>query len=155
MIDMMSLLLGKMDQIHQQPEQNRTSNSREDSGSGSRNEVEGRDKTTNQRDAYTKGSVTRPIFPTFTPREEQPQVASLVPYADEARQTYLEYTTLPPDLRDMWSFNQFMNQRNRRNGGRNDYHTSARTDHQDTLGKIPMPDFDGSDKSTARAWCKS
>lgn len=103
MIDMMSRLLGRMEQTHhtQQPEPQQTNNSGEDSGSGSRNEVEGRDITTNQSDAYTRGSVTRPLFPTFTPREEQTQVAAPVPYADEARQAYREYTTLPPNLRDI------------------------------------------------------
>lgn len=64
MIDMMSQLLGRMEQTHhtQQPEPQQTNNSGEDSGSGNHNEVEGRDRTANQRDAYTRGSVTRPLF---------------------------------------------------------------------------------------------
>lgn len=45
-----------------------------------------------------------------------------------------------------------MNQRSRRNSGRNDYHTLAQTDYQYTLGKITMSYFNGSDKSTAREW---
>ena len=47
-------------------------------------------------------------------------------------------------------FDQFMNQRNRR-GGRND-HYAPRNDYQQTLGKISMPYYDGSNKCTARSW---
>lgn len=144
---MMPCLLGKMEQ--------QTNNNRQHhTAEHSRNNENDRNIDGERfvhRAANSRGSASRPLFPTFTPREEQPHAFAAVSFRDEARQTYLEYTTLPPDMRELWTFDQFINQRSRR-GGRNDHYAPPRTDYQQALGKLTMPYFDGSNKRTARAW---
>ena len=56
----------------------------------------------------TRGSASRPLFPTSTLREEQPHATPVVSFGDEARQAYLEYTTLPPNMKEICAFDQFM-----------------------------------------------
>ena len=72
MLDMMSCLLEKMDQ-------KATQNQNTDEHS----------EDNEERSIYhakdTRGSVSRPLFPTFTPREEQPHVAPTISFGDEAR----------------------------------------------------------------------
>lgn len=153
MIDMMTRLLARMDQQaaqNQNQPQNQNNHTRENSGvNGNNTEVNGRDRTAN-----TRGSTSRPIFPTFTPRKEQPQVEATIPFANDARQAYMEYISSPPNLRDQWTFDQFMNQRNKRNGGRKDHRPPVvpRTNYQQALGKVTLAHFDGSDKCTDRSW---
>ena len=49
----------------------------------------------------TRGSASRPLFPTFIPRQEQPHATLAISFGDEARHAYLEYTNLPPDMREI------------------------------------------------------
>ena len=72
MLDMMSFLLEKMDQ--QTTQNQNTAKHSGDNEERSIHRVEG-----------TRGSATRPLFPTFTPREEQPHVALAISFGDEAR----------------------------------------------------------------------
>lgn len=150
MPDMMSCLLGKMEQkinnnLHQCYAAQHSGNNE-----NIRN-VEG------ERFVHrpTRGPASRPLYVTFTPREEQPQVVVSSFLGDEARQSYLEYNALPMDLKDQWTFDQFMNEKIRRNAGRNDHYTPPRNDYQQTLGKITMPYFDGSNKCTSRSWLQN
>ena len=106
MLDMMSRLLAKMDQQATQNQNRVTQNQKIAKHSGD-NEVRSIHHAED-----TRGSTSRPLFPTFTPREEQPHAAPTVSFGDEARQAYLEYTTLPPDMREIWMFDQFMKKRN-------------------------------------------
>ena len=72
MLDKMSCLLAKMDQ---QATQNQ--NKAEHSGFNEERSIHCTEDT--------RGSASRPLFPTFTPREEQPHVAPTVSFGDEAR----------------------------------------------------------------------
>ena len=122
MLDMLSCLLAKMDQQATQNQNTTTQNQNIAEHSGNN---EGRSI---HRAEETRGLASRPLFPTFIPREEQPHATPAISFGDEARQAYLEYTNFPPDMREIWTFDQFMNQRNRR-GGRND-HYAPRNDYQ-------------------------
>lgn len=56
----------------------------------------------------------------------------------------MEYNILPPDLREQWTFDQFMNHRSRRNGERYDQYAPVRKNYQQAPGKITLAHFDGS-----------
>ena len=86
MFDMMSRLLAKMDQ---QATQNQ--NTVEHSGDNEERSIHCAEDT--------RGSTSRPLFHTFIPREEQPHATPTISFGDKSREDYLEYTTLPPDMR--------------------------------------------------------
>ena len=72
MLDMLSCLLAKMDQQATQ-NQNTAEHSRNNEGKSIHHAKE------------TRGSASRPLFPTYIPREEQPHAAPTVSFGDEAR----------------------------------------------------------------------
>ena len=72
MLDMMSGLLVKLDQ---QATQNQ--NIVEHSGDNEERSI--------HRAEDTRGSASRPLFPTFIPREEQPHATPTISFGDEAR----------------------------------------------------------------------
>ena len=72
MLDMMSRLLAK---INQQATQNQ--NTAEHSGDNEERSI--------HHAKETRGSTSGPLFPTFTPREEQPHATPVVSFGDESR----------------------------------------------------------------------
>lgn len=63
----------------------------------------------------------------------------------------MEDASLPSEIRDILTLDQFMNQKMKR-GRRNDYKSAAPRDYQQALRRVTLAHFDGSAKSTARAW---
>ena len=92
MLDMLSCLLAKLDQQATQNQNTATQNQNtaEHSGNNERWSIHHVEET--------RGSTSRSLFPTFIPREEQPHATPAISFRDEARQPYLEYTTLPPNM---------------------------------------------------------
>lgn len=112
MMDMMSQLLAKMNQsmtpIQQcQNTKTRTSN------------VNPNGRLSSQTIQVTRGSDPRPLQPTFTRKEEPPaEPKATIPMANEVRNSYMEYATLPAKIHEILSLDQFMNQKKKRGGGR-------------------------------------
>ena len=93
MLDMLSRLLAKMDQQATQNQNTVTQNQNTTEHSGNN---EGRSIHCVEE---TRGSASRPLFPTFIPREDKPHATPAISFADKARQDYLKYNNLPPDMR--------------------------------------------------------
>lgn len=55
------------------------------------------------------GSVSRPLQPVFLPKEAPPPKVE-VPVADEIQASFMEYASLPQEIRNVSSLDQFKNQ---------------------------------------------
>lgn len=102
MMDMMSLLLAKLNQnvvgTPNQPNNGseaNTSNAPVGNGNGSNN------------GSNSGGSAPRPLQPVFLPREAQ-QAEMEIPLADEIRNNYMEYASLLGEIRDILTLDQLM-----------------------------------------------
>lgn len=58
-------------------------------------------------------SVSRPLQPIFLPREAPPPKVEVL-VADEIRACYTKYASLPTEIRNILSLDQFMNHKKRR-----------------------------------------
>lgn len=113
MMDMMSRLLAKIDQNtpHQREQ---PVNQGETSGS-----TVHQDRHIDHDEGYARrssGSVLRPLQPTFTRRDDTsppPTQETHMSLTEETRLYHTEYMTLPPDIRDMLTLEQFLNQKRR------------------------------------------
>jgi hypothetical protein len=94
---------------------------------------------------YTK--TPRPTMPQFLSGEVAPEGPT---EQDDSYLTYLEYRRLGNDFQAAMSFTDFfhLKQKNRPRGAKR----TPNHEFQKTLGKVTIPNFDGSSKCLARTW---
>lgn len=134
------------------------------SRANSRHENQDRAGSNAVRTAITRSD--RPLRPTFLPRQneemipEQPEVETHI--TDDVMAAYVDYMTLPEQVRVLMNLNQFMDQQkekarylmNRQDGRtRGQGRLGAQpVEYKDALNKISLPIFDGSGQMSARSW---
>ncbi|XP_059064414.1 uncharacterized protein LOC131856588 [Cryptomeria japonica] len=145
MMDMMSRMLATFNQNagggHSQNQNHNTNGNNVSTSNNSSGNGNGRNHSSNNG-GMPVGSVTRPLQPVFLPREAEPPKVE-VPVADEIRASFVEYASLPQEIRNILSLDQFMNQKKRREGRYDNLYSTPR-DYQQDLGKVTLAHFDGS-----------
>ena len=101
-------------------------------------------------------NTDRPLMPIFVgnnAEEEVAQPATPILLPDNIIAIYDEWDLLPDPIKQNLIFNQYMNQK--REAGRPQHDRRPRMQNRDlkhAMNKLTLPTFDGSSKTTARAW---
>ncbi|KAH9322451.1 hypothetical protein KI387_017090, partial [Taxus chinensis] len=86
-------------------------------------------------------------------RKQFPEVEIQPSIVDDIVANYEEYKVLPGEIREAISLTNFINLKKNRSGPRAEPRPQTnQRDLQQALGKLSLPTFDGSGKSTTRAW---
>jgi len=105
-------------------------------------------------------TTDRPLQPRLLPREEEEEEVieddKGQPLADELVSIHDEYVALHDDVKEHLNFNQYMNQRKDRKKSRVEQRPRRQTrqhkEFKEIMNKVPLPNCDGSGKTSARAW---
>ena len=101
-------------------------------------------------------NTDRPLMPVFVGHNaevEAPQPDTPALLVDNIVATYDEWDLLPDQIKRNLNFNQYMNQKREAEKSQQDRRPRMQNkDLKHAMNKLTLPTFDGSGKTTARAW---